>query len=589
MRRQFYVVLIKPSKYDDDGYVISWRRAAIPSNTLACLYSLTEDARERRVLGDVKLVIEAYDESNCQLPVKRLIHRIKGAGGHGLVCLVGVQTNQFPRALDLARQFQSAGIQTAIGGFHISGCLAMLPEPPQDLKDAMAAGTTLYAGEIEGRWDAILKAAYDGRLQPLYNFLDDRPALGGQPMPILPQRLVQRYFGTLASFDAGRGCPFECSFCTIINVQGRKPRGRSANDVERVVRRNYTRGVHRYFITDDDFARHRNWEMIFDRLIKLREEEGLKISFTIQVDAASYRLPRFIEKAARAGCTKVFIGLESMNPETLKDTGKRQNRVEEYRQMLLAWRKNHVITCAGYILGFPSDTYESVVRDIETIKRELPIDLLEFFVLTPLPGSEDHKRLHARGVGMDKDWNKYDTEHVVLAHPRMSKEEWERAYRDAWRSYYSLDHIQTLLRHAGASGLPLGKLLGQIFAFYGSITYERVHPLQSGIWRRKDRTSRRPGLPIESRFVFYPRRAWELTRTACCAMWFAMKLQKIRRRVERSPDFRTYSDAALEPCGTKKEAITDVKEPTAVSGSHPFRGKIAVASSELTWRYRHNQ
>jgi len=238
----------------------------------------------------------------------------------------------------------------------------------------------------------------------------------GQRSRANPHRLVQRYSGALASFDAGRGCPFECSFCTIINVQGRKPRGRNPDDVELVVRRNYTRGVHRYFITDDDFARHRNWEMIFDRLIKLREEEGLKISFTIQVDTASYRLPRFIEKAARAGCTKIFLGLESINPESLRGTGKRQNRVEEYRQMLLAWRKHRVITCAGYILGFPSDTYGSVMRDIETITRELPIDLLEFFILSPLPGSEDHKKLHARGVWMDTDWNKYDTEHVVLAH-----------------------------------------------------------------------------------------------------------------------------------------------------------------------------
>jgi hypothetical protein len=258
MRKLFYVVLIKLSKYDDDGYPISWRRAAIPSNTLACLYGLTQDICERQLLGDVELVIEAYDESNCRLPVKKIIRGIKRVGGHGLVYLVGVQTNQFSRAVDLARRFKNAGIQTAIGGFHVSGCLAMLPEPPQDLKDAMTAGITLCAGEIEGHWDAILEAAYQGRLQPLYNFLDDRPALAGQPMPLLPPRLVRGYFGHLASFDAGRGCPFECSFCTIINVQGRKPRGRSADDVERAVRRNYTRGVHRYFITDDDFARHRN-------------------------------------------------------------------------------------------------------------------------------------------------------------------------------------------------------------------------------------------------------------------------------------------------------------------------------------------
>ncbi len=554
----FYVVLVKPSKYDDDGYVISWRRAAIPSNTLACLYSLTEDVRDRRLLGDLDVVIEAYDESNRRVPVNQIVHRIRRAGGRGVVCLVGVQSNQFPRAVDLARRFRAAGIQTAIGGFHVSGCLAMLPEPPQDLKDAMAAGITLYAGEIEGRWDEFLKTAYERRLEPLYNFLDQKPALEGHPAPILPRRLTQRYLGSITSFDAGRGCPFECSFCTIINVQGRRSRGRTPDDVERTIRGNHAQGIRSYFITDDDFARHRGWEGIFDRLIRLREEGGLKISFTIQVDTACHRLPRFIDKAARAGCSKVFLGLENINPDSLKGTGKKQNRVDEYRKMLLEWRAHRVITYAGYILGFPADTHESVMRDIETIKRELPIDLLEFFFLTPLPGSEDHQRFHAAGVWMDPDMNKYDTEHVTTAHPRMSRKEWEQTYRDAWRSYYSPEHIETLFRRGAASGLHLGKLLGQVFAFYGSIMYEGVHPLQSGAFRRKDRRSRRPGFAIENPLIFYPRRAWELGRTVYRAARLATQLRRIRRRVELSLDVGAYTDPALAPAQVESPILAAV-------------------------------
>ena len=73
---------------------------------------------------------------------------------------------------------------------------------------------------------------------------------------------------------------------------------------------------------------------------------------------------------------------------------KRQNKIWEYREMLQAWRKAKVMTYAGYILGFPTDTPESIARDIEIIKKELPIDILEFFYLTPLPGSEDHKKLY---------------------------------------------------------------------------------------------------------------------------------------------------------------------------------------------------
>ena len=97
-------------------------------------------------------------------------------------------------------------------------------------------------------------------------------------------------------------------------------------------------------------------------------------------------------------------------------TKKRQNKIWEYREMLQAWRKQKVMTWAGYILGFPTDTPESIARDIEIIKQELPIDILEFFCLTPLPGSEDHKKLFMKGVPMDPDMNKYDLEHVCTSH-----------------------------------------------------------------------------------------------------------------------------------------------------------------------------
>ena len=94
---------------------------------------------------------------------------------------------------------------------------------------------------------------------------------------------------------------------------------------------------------------------------------------------------------------RVFIGLENINPDNLIAAKKRQNKITEYREMLQKWREHGAITYAGYILGFPGDTKESILRDIEIIKRELPLDILEFFFLTPLPGSEDHKVLWTEG------------------------------------------------------------------------------------------------------------------------------------------------------------------------------------------------
>src|SRR5205807_1450584 len=112
------------SHYDDDGYVIQWLRSAIPSNTLAALHGLAVDCAERRILGDdVELVISALDETNTRIRPERIARNIAAAGGKGLVGLVGVQSNQFPRAMDIARRLRRLGVQVCIGGFHVSGSL----------------------------------------------------------------------------------------------------------------------------------------------------------------------------------------------------------------------------------------------------------------------------------------------------------------------------------------------------------------------------------------------------------------------------------------------------------------------------------
>jgi radical SAM superfamily enzyme YgiQ (UPF0313 family) len=356
-KRTFRIVLIKPSHYDRDGYVIQWARSTIPSNSLASVYGLLDECNTERVLGpDVDIEIEAYDECNTIIDIDGAIGRIKSAGS-GFVGLVGVQSNQFPRAVDLGRQFRAADLAVVIGGFHVSGCISMLPELPPDIQEAQKLGMVLFAGEGEGgRMAELLRDIDAGTPQPSYNYLRDLPGMEAATFPILPRDIVRRVAGHYTSFDAGRGCPFQCSFCTIINVQGRKSRYRTPDDVEGIVRANAAQGVTRFFVTDDNFARNKNWEPILDRLIELREQHGFKIRLLLQVDTLCHRIPGFIEKAARAGCNMVFIGLENINPESLMGTKKRQNKIWEYREMLQAWRKAKVMTWAGYILGFPTDT-----------------------------------------------------------------------------------------------------------------------------------------------------------------------------------------------------------------------------------------
>jgi hypothetical protein len=474
---------------------------------------------------------------------------IRKQGGRVLIGLVGVQSNQFPRSVDLARPFLAAGLPVCIGGFHVSGCIAMLPELPTDIRDAQAMGISFFAGECEeGRLDEVLRDAWNGKLKSLYNHMDKLPALTGEPPPFLPRKHVQRTSGSLSSIDLGRGCPYQCSFCTIINVQGRKSRFRTPDDLEKIVRENHAQGIKRFFITDDNFARNRDWELLFDRLIYLRKTEFPGLGFTIQVDTLCHKIPNFIEKASQAGVRRVFIGLENINPDNLIAAKKRQNKITEYREMLQKWRDHGAITYAGYILGFPADTKESIARDIEIIKRELPLDILEFFFLTPLPGSEDHKVLLNKGIWMDPDMNKYDLNHRVSHHSSMSDAEWENAYRAAWSAFYTPEHVRTILRRSAACklGRP-GTTLSTILWFYLMILFEGVHPLEGGAFRLKFRRDRRFGAKIESPLIFYPRYGWETLKKAWGYVRVYRQLRAMLNEALAAPDRWTYTDIAIAP------------------------------------------
>ena len=573
----FCVELIKPSHYDDDGYVIRWWKAWIPSNSLAVLHGLTLDAAQRHILGnEVEFLIHAYDETNTRIRVDKIIRRFETHSNRGLICLVGVQSNQYPRALALGKQFRKAGIQVAIGGFHVSGCLSMLPELTPELQEAVDWGITLFAGESEGRLAGLFKDADAGQMKPVYNYLKDLPDLQDEPLPFLPHDNVRRYARSIGCFDAGRGCPFSCSFCTIINVQGQKSRYRNADDVEGIVRSHVAEGVDTFFITDDNFARNKNWEDIFDRLAHLREKEGLEVYFVMQVDTLCHKIPNFVVKAQRAGCRFVFLGLENINPASLMGVSKRQNRITEYRKMLQAWHDVRVITYCGYILGFPDDTPETIERDIKIIQKELPVDLLEFFILTPLPGSADHRELYLKGVWMDPDLNKYDLEHATREHETMTKEALEGIYDRAWHIYYSWEHIRTLIRRAVAANMHAPRLVSLIFEFYGSYRFERLHPLQSGLIRRKSRLERRPEMPRESVLVYFPKRLWEIVRTYTTGTVFLLRLLFVWLRVHLYKDKKQYRDLATIPVEDQLEESLEMFEVTEAA-----RNTVANAKAKL--------
>jgi len=510
MRKTLNLYLIKPSQYDDEGYVVRHWRGVLPSNTLACLAGLTEDVIAQKRLGDKwKVKVHLFDETVDKIPVNRICRSQYWGLAKSIVCLVGVQTNQFPRACDLAHRFRQAGLTVLIGGFHVSGYLALLKNIPQDIQQLMDNGVTVVKGEVEESWGDLLLDAVNGQLKPMYDFLDNKPDLYTKPIPAIRKKYLRKFaasnFGTL---DCGRGCPFECTFCTIINVQGRKMRFRSAEHIAEAIRRNYhENGITFYFFTDDNFARNKNWEAIFDALIRIRTEDKIPVEFMMQVDVLSWKIKNFVTKARQAGCINVFIGMESVDPGNLAAAGKKQNQVSEYRQLIQSYRDADISAHVGYILGFPFDTVDSIRRDLKFLMEEVRPDHASFFILMPLPGSMDHIHMLQRGEWMNPDFNLYDSQHEVTRHPYLKDGSWKETYLEAWKSFYSLPNMRAILQR-GSRANYWNNFMRFIW-YKNSIQTEGRHPMMCGYFRLKGRTRRRPGFPIVSPWAYYRTRIKE--------------------------------------------------------------------------------
>jgi radical SAM superfamily enzyme YgiQ (UPF0313 family) len=538
------VVLIKPSKYDDEGYVIRFWKGVLPSNTLNVLHGLTEDIKRRQVFGDLHIQVDTFDETTEKIPVKKIVRWSRDPATKLVVCLVGVQTNQFPRALDLGRQFRAHGIDVIMGGFHTSGTINMLSEQEPDIQELYRESIIVVSGEVEGYWEGILADLLNGQLKPLYSFAQDLKSLVDiekAPLPVISPKTMKHFaspsFGTV---DTSRGCPFTCTFCTIINVQGRKMRERSPDEIAELVRRNYLEhGIDYYFFTDDNFARKKLWRETFEAIIRLHEE-GIKITFLVQVDLA--RKPKdFVRLAAEAGCSSVFIGMESVNPENLKAEGKGQNKVEEYVDIIREWHDAGVVVHVGYIIGLPFDTKEQLPRDIQYLMDVIHPDQASFFMLTPLPGSHDHLEMKKRGEWMDPDFNKRDSFHATIRHPHMTAEEWTQAYEDVWESFYSKENITKILARWSHNPRVYWNMVFNLMWYKNAALIEKQHPMIAGFFRLKDRRSRRSGHSVDSLPVHIFKRTKEVGRLFVSWARFLREMAEVwletRPRSEREKRF----------------------------------------------------
>ena len=252
--------------------------------------------------------------------------------------LVGVQSNQFPRALDIARPFLKAGVPVCMGGFHVAGSLAMLDETPPEIAAAAEMGISFFIGEAEdGRLDEVLLDAYAGKLKPMYDYRDQMPNLQDSPIPFLPREQVDRTYGSFWQLRPRPRLPVPVLLLHDHQRAGAGeplPLGRRSGED----RARQPRDRRQPLLPDRRQSRPQPQLGSLLRPADRAEarRRGSRVCLQVQVDTLCHRIPGFIEKGVKAGIDKVFVGMENINPDNLAAVKKNAEPHLEYREMFLA-------------------------------------------------------------------------------------------------------------------------------------------------------------------------------------------------------------------------------------------------------------
>ena len=512
--RGLRLYLLKPSKYADDGSVWSFRWGVVPSNSLIVLAGIAEAYAATRPELDLQIVVwdELVDGVVTPAVVESIVDRARRDDVELLVGLVAVQTNQYPRARDVALQLRARGAAVVMGGFHVSSYA-------ESREFLAAAGISVVVGEAEESFGVLLEDFLGARLAPEYRVVDGvraRTGLGeitvprieAAALPAVSPRYLRSFLNpTFSTVDTSRGCPFVCSFCSVKNVMGRTMRSRDPGAVVDWVRDAHERhGVRTLLLVDDDFYRSPRWREILRGLAALRRA-GCDLSFLMQVDVEASLAEgerardraEFVELAAAAGCFQVFIGLESFDPANLARVAKHQNHrgrtpasaeagiKARYARAVDAWHRAGVAVHCGYIIGLPHDGPGCGRRAARELV-DIGIDLASFFAYTPFPGTEDHAAALSGGRIFDDDFDHYDSTRFVMRHPDLGPAELAREYREAYRAFYTWRRLAWCIGTGHhVAGLTFAARAGMVThnIYYTYATRRGWHPMIGGVWRRR--------------------------------------------------------------------------------------------------------
>ena len=390
------------------------------------------------------------------------------------------------RAYELARWYRKRGAKVVMGGLHVNSC----PDEVAPHADAIAVGEGVQL------WPRILRDVALGRLQRRYDGSFARP-FDAEPLPrrdVVPAPS----FLTTASLIATRGCHNRCDFCHLATDGVRMPR--QERDVRKVAAEFAASGEPYAVFVDNNLGSHPAYlRRLCAELEPLHKVWSAAVTLDITDD------PSLVRAMARAGCTGVFIGLETLDDANLVDAGKRTPRPDDYLRRVTFFQEHGIQVNGSFVFGFDHDRPDVFERTVDWIE-EARLECATFHILTPYPGTPLFKRLADDGRLLHTDWSRYDTAHAVFQPRHMTPRLLERGYQWCYRQLFSAGGIWRR-RPQTVTDVPPYLLMSTLYK-HANRVWPRVirHRLTRAVWR--------PLIELGRRRQLRRRQAWGIETPA---------------------------------------------------------------------------
>jgi radical SAM superfamily enzyme YgiQ (UPF0313 family) len=336
------------------------------------------------------------------------------------------------RGYEIADAFRAKGVPVVLGGMHVT----MMSTEAKRHADAVVSG------EAEQIWPRLLDDYKRGKLEPFYK---SEQVCNLERLPVPRRDLLNRkaYF-FVNSIQTTRGCPFDCDFCSVTTFYGRSYRTRPVAEVINEIGQMEPGFL--FFVDDNIIGSARYAKELFRALVPLKVKWFSQASLNIAKDQQLLNLAR------QSGCKGLFIGFESLSQKTIKALGKSANRVDEYKDAIKAIHDQGMGIQGSFVFGNDNDDL-SVFGDVLRFVERTHLEAVIFSILTPFPGTRIYWKMLQEKRLLTTDWEKYDMNHVVFQPQKMSPEQLQEGFNQAYRRLYGYRSILKRLFPFRRSGL----------------------------------------------------------------------------------------------------------------------------------------